>query len=152
MSCRVTFAGRKGRIRPTTRPSSGTTSTPCMSCKLWPCGPSNRRQTSQVRASWQAGEVRTKFFFLRLHLQLHLHAVEHLQAACPCNCSACTGLAPSNSVLLCDPVLLFRSALQKVGKSVLPCAPESKNRCVLLAPRADQLQFIFIIIESASGK
>ena len=33
----------------------------------------------------------------------------------------------SKSALLCDPVLLLRSALQKVGKSALPCAPESNT-------------------------
>jgi hypothetical protein len=30
-------------------------------------------------------------------------------------------------VLLCDPVLLFKSPLQKVGESALPCAPETKS-------------------------
>ena len=56
------------RICPMTCPSSGTSSTNCMSYKLWPFGPSNRRQPSRVRASWKAGEVHTTFFFLHLHL------------------------------------------------------------------------------------
>jgi hypothetical protein len=115
MSCSATFAGRKDRICPTTHPSSGTTSTPCTSCKLWPCGPSNRRQTSQVRASWQAGEVRTSCFFLLLHLlHLHLHLHSHAAAFSMRHLAAfatsATGTAtPSHSLLhaACACILKF---------------------------------------------